>query len=208
MSSLESDRESIRRILRVRDGLEPWSHEVEALQADLFTRSRNRLLGYCTRIMKDPGKGEDMAQVATEIAWRRLADFRGESSFESFLFGIATKVCFRGLRERVEVLLDDPEVLEVASDHRSPLGMITREERKAMVRYVTLGLTELEQQVVYLRFYENLPYEAIERVLEIDLTVRKSGARGLLVACKRHLSARVEQWLKDNKHGPSFLEPE
>jgi RNA polymerase sigma-70 factor, ECF subfamily len=194
----------IQRILRIRRGEEDRSAEVDAAGEVLFSRSRGKLLGYCRRLLKDEEKGKDIAQQALEKAWDKLAQFRGDSSFESWVFAIASKMCFRELRVKAPLLLD-PEVVAVPPSDQTPLQLLTREERKRMVRFAAAGLSELEQQVVYLRYYEGLPYEAIEEVLQIDLTERASGARGLLVNCKRHLTSRIVLWLEENRLGLSFL---
>ena len=130
-----------------------------------------------------------MAQEALAIAWRRLPEFRGESRFSSFVFGIARKLCYRALtrsRARDEVFLEDG-LLQLESLELSPVKSLTRQERRAMVTTVSADLDPLEQQVVQLRFYEGLPYDAIERILEIDREQYRSGVRGMLQRCKRHL---------------------
>lgn len=203
----DHEAEIIRQLLRVAAGERDLTPRLTAAREAMFTRLRPPLVGYCSRLLRNDGLGEDLAHHAIETAWKKLPDFRGEGKFRSFVFGIATKLCYRALRDP-SVRLYDPEVLELAGVDPTPLELLTRDERKRMVRFVMEGLPDLERDVVYLRFYESLSYDAIERVLEIDLEERKSGARGLLVSCKRHLSARVAKWLADNRHGLSFLRGE
>ena len=84
---------------------------------------RRPLFGYVYRMVTHPQDAEDLTQEAVTRALASLPDFRGESRFKSWLFGIATHICLDHLRKkkrwRVEAQLEgekradaEPETLE------------------------------------------------------------------------------------------------
>ncbi|MEO5902163.1 MAG: sigma-70 family RNA polymerase sigma factor [Ilumatobacteraceae bacterium] len=57
-------------------------------------RFRSELTGYCYRMLGGASEAEDAAQVALVRAWQNIATFEGRASLRSWLYRIATNVCF------------------------------------------------------------------------------------------------------------------
>ncbi|MGH7548451.1 MAG: RNA polymerase sigma factor [Gemmatimonadales bacterium] len=72
-----------------------------------------RVYALCLRLTADPVEAEELTQDAFVRAWERLASFRGESAFSSWLYRLTVNVVFssrraarrRGLRA---VSMEDP----------------------------------------------------------------------------------------------------
>src|SRR6476620_11356818 len=65
----------------------------------LVTRYQNKIIGYSARMLNDPVEAEDVAQETFIKAYRSLASFRGESSFSTWLYRIATNLCIDRVRK-------------------------------------------------------------------------------------------------------------
>ena len=65
-----------------------------------FERHRVALTGYCYRMLGSVFDAEDAVQETLVRAWKGQAGFEGRSSARSWLFRIATNVCFDALNGR------------------------------------------------------------------------------------------------------------
>jgi RNA polymerase sigma-70 factor (ECF subfamily) len=135
------------------------------------------------------------------VAWRRLEDFEERSKLSTWLHQIAYNTARRAIAKRTEVLTDDG-IFDVTDEAISPMKRMRREERADLMRRATEGLPDLEREAIYLRYAERLPVDAITRILELKT---KSGARGLLQKCKRHLEPAIRAELEKMGEGSSFL---
>jgi RNA polymerase sigma-70 factor (ECF subfamily) len=83
--------------------------------AVLVTRYRGMVYTMARRLLRDPGRADDMAQESFIKAWAALPGFKGESKFSSWLYRICYNTCISELRKRrPEVELDEAVGIGVA----------------------------------------------------------------------------------------------
>ncbi len=139
----------------------------EAFEA-LVRRHQTRIVNYAMALVKDPADAEDVAQETFIRAYRSLARFRGDSSFKTWLYTIATNAARtgierRGRRARMEnESLDDDAAPLAAAD--VPAGDADAEtalvRREAIDRALAALPPDLRVAVV-LRDVEGLDYKEI-----------------------------------------------
>lgn len=66
----------------------------------LFLLHKNRVFSICLRLTGNYHEAEDLAQEAFVLAFRRIADFRGESLFGTWIYRIAVRVVLDTLRKK------------------------------------------------------------------------------------------------------------
>ena len=137
----------------------------------LVRRYQMRLVNYAIAIVRDTGEAEDVAQETFIRAYRSLGRFRGESSFKTWLYTIATNTARtalerRGRRERVgdQSLDDEAQTLSAGS---VPSGLPDPETALVTRDAIDRALATLPDHLriaVVLRDVEGLDYKEIAKV--------------------------------------------
>src|SRR5256885_15046984 len=83
----------------------------------LYRAHAGRVYALCLRLTADAAQAEERTQDAFVRAWQRLATFRGESAFSSWLYRLTVNEVLLGRRverrrEQRIVTTDDPAALE------------------------------------------------------------------------------------------------
>jgi RNA polymerase sigma-70 factor (ECF subfamily) len=174
-------------ILRYRSGKDPAG----ALD-ELFGRQLPKLALWCLRLTGDRDSAAEMAQEVVVKAYENLDSFRLESKFSTWLYSIARFHCFNRIRHRQahpESALDEAEAEWLQSPDADPLQVTeTVRNRNALSDLIDDELEAVEQQVVRLHYFEDLPLPAITRLLRLE---NASGAKAYLVSAKRKLQRAV-----------------
>jgi RNA polymerase sigma-70 factor (ECF subfamily) len=134
----------------------------------LVDRYRDRVLGLATRIVRDPGTAEEVAQDAFVRAWQALPAFRGDSRFSTWLYRIAYRRALderaAGERRRTHEVASDTDSLE----RTAPLGPRPSDWalRLRLERFVRM-LPEAQRACVTLFYADDQSVEEVARVLEL-----------------------------------------
>lgn len=169
----------------------------------LFAAHHPRVVRVCRRFLGDDERSREVAQDVFETAWRRLGEWRQEGSFFSWLYGIARFKCMNALRRTADVLTEDG-LLEGVDGGAGPVTALRRHERLALLREAAEAvLDELERDVLRLRYEEGIGQDDITRLLGLP---GRSGARGVLVRCRRKLQREIERRSEKMNLGSSYFE--
>ena len=120
------------------------------------TQDRRELTGYCTRLLGSAFEADDAVQETVLRAWTRRDSFEGRSSVHSWLYRIATNVCFDMLRRRnrrafpldldgLEVLPHDQDLQAEAAD---PADLVAEKDEIELALMVALQALPARQRAV------------------------------------------------------------
>ena len=160
----------------------------EAAFEELVRLHEKKVYNLALRMCGNPEDAADAAQEAFLAAWKGLPNFRGEAGFSTWLYRLTSNAAIdhlrRTKRQRTEASLDDESLrLDAADDAPSPQTQAEGEELRAAVLSGLAQLSDDHRQALTLRELQELSYEEIAAVLEVDLGTVKSRisrARGAL----------------------------
>jgi RNA polymerase sigma-70 factor (ECF subfamily) len=167
------------------------------LQAELldqlFGRYHSRIGLWCYRITGNRDSAADLAQEVLMRAYQNLDSFRGESKFSTWLYTIARNHCFNHAKQqgRVKESAVDPLLLDTATADRFDLRLEQEEDLKQMRSLIASNLDDTEQQVMTLHYGEEIPLDAITRLLGL---ANPSGAKAYIVSARRKLKTAIGQF--------------
>ena len=133
------------------------------------------------RMCKNPADAEEAAQETFLAAWQGLKFFRGESSFSTWLYRLASNACVDLLRKEgrhraaAGPSLNDEEVLlEIQDEAPSPHALAEQAELKEQIEAGLASLPEEYREVLILREIHQQSYDEISEILSLDLGTVKS----------------------------------
>ena len=163
--------------------------ERDALINELFRRHYERVARWCFRFTGDRDATADLAQDVFLKAHRHLGTFRGSSRFSTWLYTIVRNESMNRT-QRADPPMDNAEVLaEVASFDARPDELTARGEHERRLReFLSVTLDPLERAVFTLHYGDEMPLDAITRLLGLD---NASGAKAYIVSARRKLAKAV-----------------
>ena len=177
--------------------------DLDAYEA-LAARYRNRIQNYVARYSGCAADAEDLTQEVFIKAYLAIKKFRGQCSFQTWLYQIANNVCvdrFRRVkRERIAYTLDDPvgteegEVgREIPDTARGPEELAQSREVRDQVQKALTQLSEKLRPVVILHDLEGMRYEEIAEILKIPVGTVKSRLFNARMELRNKLRRYVEE---------------
>lgn len=167
---------------------------------ELFQRHHQRVALWCLRITGDRNSAADLAQEIFANAFRYLGSFQGASKFSTWLYSITRNHCLNELKSKANRLQESSEaVLEELPDQfgKTILEELERESAANLARQLIQdSLDETERQVFTLHYGEDMPLDAITRLLGLS---NASGAKAYIVSSKRKLQHAVRRWRARNE---------
>lgn len=160
----------------------------ESAFGELVRLHEQKVYNLALRLCGSPEDAADVTQEAFLSAWKGLPSFRGEAGFSTWLYRLASNASIdllrRTKRQRGEISLDGGDAgINAVDPAPTPQD---RAERAELRQAVADGLRQLgdnHRQALILREMQELSYEEIASVLDVDLGTVKSRisrARGSL----------------------------
>ena len=151
----------------------------EAAFAALFEIHKRRVYSLCLRMTGDAAEAEDLAQEAFLQLYRKIATFRGESAFSTWLHRLVVNVVLMHLRkkglpqvslEETDNSQEDAVKREYGDDDRRLLGSI---DRLALARAIE-QLPPGYRSVFVLHDVEGYEHNEIAQIMDCSVGNSKS----------------------------------
>lgn len=153
---------------------------------DLVARYQSKIIGFSARMLNDHDEAEDVAQEVFIKAYRSLDSFRGDASFSTWIYRIATNLCIDRMRAKKRrpqqaYSLDEPMDKEeekggreIADYSAEPTREVERDELRQRVREVMAEMPEKMRSILIMCDMQGMAYDDIARVLDCPIGTVKS----------------------------------
>src|SRR3954470_4700389 len=163
----------------------------ERAYTTLITKYQERLYWHIRRMVVDHDDANDVLQNVFIRVWNGLENFKEESQLYTWLYRIATNESLTFLeqqKKRSSVSLNDVETglsNKIIADKNFDAKRLEWKLQLAIQQ-----LPEKQRAVFNLRYYDEMPYEEMSRVLDTS--------EGALKASYHHAVKKIEDFIKNN----------
>ena len=166
--------------------LEKARHGDQEAFGELVRLYEKKVYALTLRMCKNPDDAAEAAQEAFLAAWQGLKFFRGEASFSTWLYRLASNACVDLLRKEQRhraaagpSLNDEDTYMDVADDAATPQELAERSELREQIEEGLQSLSPEHREVLILRELHQLSYDEIAQTLDLDTgTVKSRISRG------------------------------
>jgi len=154
------------------------------------------------RFMGNHEDASDLAQDAFVRAFQSISNFRGDSSFKTWIYHIITNICRDELRKRKKrqtISLDEPLFTEEGEMQRqtedwtyAPERVFEEKEGETRIHHIIQSLSPEYRMVVVMREIQGLSYDEIAAHLGCSLGTVKSRLSRARIALRDRLRAEME----------------
>ena len=163
----------------------------EAAFTAIIKKYQERLYWHIRRMVVDHEDANDVLQNAFIKVWNGLENFKEESQLYTWLYRIATNESLTFLesrKKRSAVSLSDVESglsNKIKADQHFDASKLEWELQLAIQQ-----LPEKQKLVFSLRYYDEMPYEEMSKVLDTS--------EGALKASYHHAAKKIEEFILNN----------
>lgn len=159
---------------------------------DLIVRKyQERLYWHIRKIVIKHEDTDDLLQNSFIKAWRGLEKFREESQLFTWLYRIATNEALSFLKEkRRKFFLPLVDVERELSSNLESDSYFSGDELQLKLQKAILTLPEKQRIVFNMRYYDEMKYEDMSKVLDTSV--------GALKASYHHAAKKIETIIKNS----------
>jgi len=156
----------------------------------IIEKYQERLYWHVRRLVLDHDDANDILQNVFVKVWKNLEGFREDAQLYTWLYKIATNECLTFLekqKKNTSVSLSDVETglsNTLKADSQFDANKLEWKLQRAI-----LALPEKQRIVFNLRYYDEMPYEEMSRVL--------TTSEGALKASYHHAVKKIEEFIKN-----------
>lgn len=154
---------------------------------DLVKKYQERLYWHIRRLVVVHDDADDVLQNTLLKVWHGLDQFKGQSQLFTWMYRIATNEALSFLEQRKRKsteALDDSE--ELSNQVRASEGF-NANQLEWKLQLAIQHLPEKQRVVFNLRYYDEMPYEAMSQLLETS--------EGALKASYHHAAKKIEDFI-------------
>lgn len=153
--------------------------------------------GLAMQMLKNPTEAEEVLQDSMLAAFEKLSTFRGDSSFKTWLYRIATNTALMRLRKHKRDPEPLPEEWEKPADPHpwtdDPEAVLENAELRSVLDGALESLPEIYRTAFWLRDVEGMSNQEVADILGLTLPAVKSR----VLRARLHLRDRLAPYFEE-----------
>jgi RNA polymerase sigma-70 factor (ECF subfamily) len=135
---------------------------------ELVKRYQQKVYWLVRRTLGNHEDADDVTQEVFVRVYQSLTRFRGDANFYTWLYRIATNLSLNALRKKkVKIFVGlERASLHMVDTETDPVEQIGQKEYAAILEKAIERLPPKQKLVFTMRYYEELPYEKMARILK------------------------------------------
>ncbi len=143
----------------------------------LYRRFETKIFHYLLSAIPDETTAEDLLAEVMVAVWNGAKNFKGDSQVSTWIFGIARHKMLDGIRSRTRnrnetVAID--EAMEIVDPAKNPEAKAEQAAEADIVKKAMSTLSPEHREILFLAFYEELPYQEIAERIETPVNTVKT----------------------------------
>lgn len=143
----------------------------------LVNRHRDKIYARAFSMMRNEDSALEMSQLAWIRAWQKLSQFKGDSSFTTWITRITINICLDEIRKRKRHIAESIDVLDDSGGverkmpvlEPNPTSGLERAELRARLDEALSQLSENHRAVILLHEFEGLEYREIASTMNCSI---------------------------------------
>ncbi|MEY2639615.1 MAG: hypothetical protein RIR90_1097 [Bacteroidota bacterium] len=158
---------------------------------ELMKKYQERLYWHIRRLVVEHEDANDVLQNMFIKVWNGLENFREDSQLYTWLYRIATNECLSFLeQQKKRSAISFEDIQEGLSEQVKAAENFDANKLEWKLQLAIQQLPEKQRVVFTLRYYDEMPYEEMSRVLETS--------EGALKASYHHAAKKIEDFIKNH----------
>jgi RNA polymerase sigma-70 factor (ECF subfamily) len=155
---------------------------------ELVRRYQNPVFSLIGRITNSRAQSEELAGLTFANAYRHLRKFDFACKFESWVYAMGLNLALDFMRTKGNA--DEPSDSMYTFPEENQGQFTQKAEQRLLLRKAVAQLTRTQQAVIYLKYFEDLPYEEISEVLGLS----ENKVKDVIYKSRQQLKNQLTAW--------------
>ncbi len=156
----------------------------------LMDTYQSRLYWHIRRLIVDHDNAQDVLQETFIKAYQNFHQFKQDSQLYTWLYRIATNEALQQLNKMKRMMKSDDDAESHLVNLVADSGGAEGDEIQLLLQQAIQTLPEKQKLVFTMRYYDDLPYEEISKI--VDMSV------GTLKTNYHYAKQKIEDYIKEN----------
>lgn len=153
---------------------------------------QSRLYWHIRRLVVEHEAAQDVLQDTFIKAYQNFHQFKQDSRLYTWLYRIATNEALQHLNKQKRMQKPDEDAEYYMQNLVSENAAADADEIQILLQKAIQSLPEKQRLVFTMRYYDELPYEEMSRILDMSA--------GTLKTNYHYAKQKIEDFIKDNYH--------